>query len=358
MDRDLSYKLRLKRYMWTMGYFCPLEVSLSAYVIKYGKRKRYDLTDIDVLGIRFDNDLQHTIIIGDCKSGSESSSNRIFWLKGVMDFFSANRGYFVKPSITNSSRQLASRLNICLLAEKNLRLLEEEMGLKSLNLSIFDSSIYEKARNLWGIALKKGETPTKAQLEMKEIYQYFEYNFWIVDEYRNIQSIIEKMSGIPKYSFDYDIKKVKFLVYYGTIMLSLSLLKMGGFIISRDRNNFVTQAREYLFGGSLLLKERETLFKAVSEIAKEKLTLEPNYYNELLELVNRLIKFATYSKEIPAYLEIVLYEYILAETYRPLEEIFRSKYSIDSLKLSKDVAIFLCDVTEIDKRVFNELLNL
>lgn len=358
VDKDAIFKLRFKRYLWNMGYFCPIEVKLSAYAIKYGSHIRYDITDIDVAGIRFDNDLSHAVVIGDCKTGVESSVNRIFWLKGVMDFFGANRGYFVKPKINDNAKQVASKLNISLLSEENLTLIEKEANLESLRFSIFDVDTYNKVRSLWGINLGKDQKPNESQLKLKEIYHYLEYIFWVTDDYRNINSIIEKLTEIKRYYLGYSQEKIKFLIYYAAILFSLSLLKMGGFIISRDRKNFVPQAREYLFGGMLLLREREGLIRAISKLTGKGLKLEPDYYSDLLELVNRLVKFSSRSKDIPRYLEIVLYEYVLNKSKLKLEDIFKSQYSIDTLKLVKDIVLFLCDVAEIDKKAFEELLEL
>jgi len=341
---DISYKLRLRRLFWSMGYFSPLEVKLAAYAFKFGEQKRYDISDIDVMGIRFEKDLQQNIIIGDCKSGSESSINRIFWLKGVMDFFEAARGYFVQPTISDHTKQVASKLNINLLTADNFALIENEMGIGALKLFLFDIETYKRAESLWGLDIKKGDKPTNNQLALKEIYSYLDYTFWIVEDYRNIFTIIDRATDLQRFYQEFQEEKI-------------SLLQMGGFILSTDRKNFVYQAREYMFGGMIELRERELLFRKISELVKQKLTVEPTYYNELLELVNRLVKFAIYSKDIPRYLEIVLYEYVLNDSQLTFDNIFKD-YSVDTLKLTKDIAVFLCNVSGIDRKFFDKLLTL
>lgn len=352
INLDVEYKLLLKKYLWHMGYFCPIEIKLSTYVFKYGFPRRYDITDIDVMGIRFDSDLLENSVIGECKTGKEETVDRVFSLKGVMDFFSASRGYLVQKFVTSHAKHVGTKLNISLLSEANLKLREKELKLDSIDFYLFNVDTYRKMNSLWGLNLPRGQKPNKNQLIMKSIYDYFGYNFWIVEDYRNIFSIIDKVSITKEYYTEYSKEKIKFLLYYATIMLTLSLLRMGGFVISRDRENFVPQIREYLFGGILLLKDRETLLKEVSKLIKKKVPLEPPYYNELLELSNRLVKFSHYSKDIPRYLEIVLSEYVLNRSSKKLEQIFGNGYSLDTLKLAKDIAIFLCDSAGVDAKIF------
>ncbi|GCE16767.1 hypothetical protein [Dictyobacter kobayashii] len=81
--KDSYLKLRIRRILWSQGYHCPLEVDLSHfdYEDKEQTLKRNPLTDIDVLGVRFEPDLRIKTIIVDCKSGRESEPNRIFWLR-------------------------------------------------------------------------------------------------------------------------------------------------------------------------------------------------------------------------------------------------------------------------------------
>src|SRR5262245_30532523 len=112
--RDAPLKLRLRRILWAQGYHCPLEVDVSHYEYEEAGRllKRTSYTDVDVLGIRFEPDLRRTIILADCKSGRVPEPSRIFWLRGLMDFFRADEGIFVKPILHPQARALAPRLGI------------------------------------------------------------------------------------------------------------------------------------------------------------------------------------------------------------------------------------------------------
>ena len=78
-NKDLNLKLRLKRILFQMGYYSPIEVELSQYDDTGLELKRTSLTDLDVLGIKFDPALISHKVVGDCKTGKGVSDlNRLF----------------------------------------------------------------------------------------------------------------------------------------------------------------------------------------------------------------------------------------------------------------------------------------
>ena len=79
---DLALKLRLRRILFSQGYWCPIEVELSHYDNLGTTVKRSSLTDLDVLGIRYDRLFASHKIVGDCKTGRNvSDANRLFWIR-------------------------------------------------------------------------------------------------------------------------------------------------------------------------------------------------------------------------------------------------------------------------------------
>jgi hypothetical protein len=64
-----------------------------------------------VLGIRFDQLFVQHRIVGDCKSGKTVSDiGRVFWLKGVKEYFGADLGYYIRPQIDMHARAIAQML--------------------------------------------------------------------------------------------------------------------------------------------------------------------------------------------------------------------------------------------------------
>ena len=93
---DVGMKLRLSRLLWKMGYFVRREVPVSTYSPGEYSAKRVEITDIDVLGSRWDEDLALDRIVCECKSGTRPKPlDRCFWLRGVMHYFGARKGYLI-----------------------------------------------------------------------------------------------------------------------------------------------------------------------------------------------------------------------------------------------------------------------
>lgn len=133
-DKDLLLKLRFKRILFALGYYSPLEVELSHYGDDgAGRHKRASLTDLDVLGIKFDPVLTVHRVVADCKSGRQvSDPNRLFWLRGVSDYFGANDAYFLRPTVGDHARAVAPKLGLRVLDEAELRSLEINLGVDQI----------------------------------------------------------------------------------------------------------------------------------------------------------------------------------------------------------------------------------
>lgn len=358
-DRDLALKLRMRRTLWVQGYYCPLEVDISHYEYDQRQLRRHALTDIDVLGIRFDADLRAHAILVDCKSGKESEPSRIFWLRGVMDFFEAEQGVFVKTKVHSHARALAPRLGIRVLDEEGLARLEHILRAEKVAGAFVDETRYATMASLWGIDVPKGGKPTAAQLRVKDVAHYLQYLYWMVDEYRNVQTVIEKLAGIAS-DLDPADARSKYLAYVGLQRLCLSLLRLAGDVIGRGLGDVQRQVRGYLFGGPLLLREREELLAAVEAIRQQAklggdtLVLEPPYYAELVEVVNKLIQYAPDASQILRLEEAVLFGRVFGKN-EPLDELLGAAPTADTIVLAKRAALLLQKAARLPAALFEEL---
>ena len=96
MIQDFDLKIRLSNIFWALGCYTRIEVKLAEYGVK--QEAPLELTDLDVLGIRVLPDLSFEYLVADCTSNKDvikSPIQRVFWLKGVMTFFGASKGYLV-----------------------------------------------------------------------------------------------------------------------------------------------------------------------------------------------------------------------------------------------------------------------
>lgn len=362
--KDTPLKLRIRRVLWAQGYYCPLEVDLSHFEYEQTGRtlKRSPITDIDVLGIYFEPDLRYKTIVVDCKSGKESEPNRIFWIRGVMDFFRAQEGILVKSKLHAHARALAPKLSIRVLDEKGLTALEKALNVDNLGINLADHNIHKKCQDLWGINVPRGQKPTETDLTLKSVYQYLQYLYWMIEEYRNIQTIMDRFSSI-KESLDNNDYKSKYLVNVGLQRLALSILKMASEVADRNITEIRQQSRIYLFGGPFFLREREHTIHLINQLTKETtlvhedIKLEPDYFDELIEIVNKIVINSLHASKILQHLEVVLFGSVLGFE-KDIEKALGPKYSTDALVIAKRIAMMFQKYSGFNERVLEELFSL
>lgn len=98
---DNELKERVARVLFSQGYLCRFNVDVIGRAPSAGKEV---FTDLDVLGIRFDELLRPDIVVVECKSGvNVSTKDRMFWLHGVRQRYGAKRGVFVRSQVDTST---------------------------------------------------------------------------------------------------------------------------------------------------------------------------------------------------------------------------------------------------------------
>lgn len=358
LDADLDFKLRFKRILFLMEYYSPLEVMLSQYYEdSNGNRKRNDLTDLDVLGIRYDCVLNPHKIVCDCKTGRRvSDANRLFWLRGICDYFGADTGYFIQMKLDTHVRAIAPKLGLRVLDEKELSNLEKSLKADSLVLPISDYKFYEERQNLWGINIPKGTTPTKEQLEIKEVFTYLSYLYWYYEPHRNLLNLItryQKVSHLLRNDNPRDV----LLVYTGLERFAHCLLEMGSYIHARGLSDIRMNARIYLYGGINALREREDLFKLMNQAGLTRDNIDPPYLQEVLEVTNRMLRNPHAASKVLSYLEAI-YGWCVQLGNNSLEPVFNGNIETGAIVLARDMCISFCVATGLRENLFSALLAL
>lgn len=357
LDHDLELKLRFKRILFLQGYYSPLEVELSHYS-EIEPRNRRGLTDLDVLGIKFDVVLTPHKVVGDCKSGRVSDPNRLFWLRGVSDYFGANVAYFLRPQIGVHARAIAPKLGLRTIDENELSQLEDNLDASNLVIPIADLGFHVSKTSLWGINVSKGQKPTERQMRKKELYQYLSYTYWYVDANRNLFMLIERCQQIADLLSPKDPADVQ-LAYSALERFALCLMETGNFVYSRGLSEIPKHVRAYLYGGSIALRERQQLFAELQKLRLPGLEkqLDPEYLDDVTELIYRVISHPHSASKILQYLEAI-YDWCVLLGKQDLSEVFSPQLDIGSIVLSRDVCITFCKATGLNEELFGVLLNL
>lgn len=357
-DKDLQLKLRFKRILHLMGYYSPIEVELSQYdPVSDGTRRRRSLTDLDVLGLKYDEVLTPHRVVADCKSGSNvSDPNRLFWLRGVTDYFGADMGYFVKPRIGLHARAISPKLGLRAVDEDELLILEKDLNAEALPLPISDVDFHEGKSALWGLEVPKGQKPTSDQLIRRKVYSYLSYDYWYIEQHRNLLTLIEHFRNIAD-KLDASDARDTLLAFTGLERFAHCLLEMGSQIYSRGISDVQKHARVYLYGGPLGLREREQFFKLLGEITLTPDQLDPDYWPDLMEHLNRLLRNPTGAKELLPYLETI-YGWCVQLSNQDMSSAVNGKLNTNAIVLARDLAQTFCRTTGLNENLYQSILAL
>ena len=356
-DKDLHLKLRFKRILFALGYYSPLEVELSHYGDDgKGRHKRASLTDLDVLGIKVDPVLTVHRVVADCKSGKVSDPNRLFWLRGVSDYFGANDAYFLRPVIGDHARAIAPKLGLRALDEKELRALELNLRVDDIPIPLADPDFYEMRNSLWGISVQKGQDITSDQLLRKGVYAYLTYLYWYIDPHRNLFNLISRVSKVA-HLLRNNNKEDVLLAYAALQRFVLCLIEIGAYVYSRGISEIHQNVRNYIFGGPLGIKEREQLFKLVEQLTGHKEELDPNYLSEVVELLNRFIKNPVEASNVLLYMDAT-YDWCELMGNTDLTGVFGMSTNTGSIVLARDACICFARATGLREDLFPGLMSL
>lgn len=127
MIKDFLQKDMLVRHFAAQNWYYQIETPVFH---KGGvhERKKF-ITDIDVLALRPSADLRWEVVLGDCKTlKGQSPANRVLWLRGLMDYYSATSGIIIlqrKQAIEADHKLFASSLGIRIIDEDEFQVYDK-----------------------------------------------------------------------------------------------------------------------------------------------------------------------------------------------------------------------------------------
>lgn len=364
MNGDIDLKVRLNNIFWELGFYTRLEVKLAEYSLK--DSSTLELTDIDVLGIRTHSDLASEIIVGDCTTHKvviRSPIQRAFWLKGVMDFFGAKKGYLCigsDRSIAENQRVVSSELGITILNMPNLTNLENryESVTPSLSFSTKESWQYFE-----------GNLTTLPNV-LSPILEFRKHKYWLTPHHDRIHALISIVEG-NKNQFHSPSRFIKTLLLDMLTLFSISILKMSSYALSVNPENPEVVLRSYFYGSYSEMRRREIIVENLRHLAssipeqptlfpnkdyRNRIKLDPEYMPQLFDIAYRLLNKPLDASQIPRFLQLVMFERVL---YQHKNEkgikYIEEKFSEITKKLARDIAKLLSDSTGIPYSQFHDI---
>lgn len=342
-EKDLELKLRTMRYLWGLGYFVRRNIDL----VEYGHERSRVYTDIDVLGVKLDEEFASHYVVCDCKSGTKvKTPERLFWLSGVMDYFGGTKGLFIRNQVMGAKYiELSKRLKITPLSISQLSDFEKNLAIPQR----FYGSFCEEQKSVDAIF---------SELKKYDLFShdYLLKRYWKDQPQQQILTLAACCRRIKKVKLSDEYKQT-FVLIHTLSSLSLSILRFANILLMVPSNERETIVKYELLGGEVSFTEREKLTGAfydfmvreIQERYKEKYPLTkseflenmiPDYSKYLADLVVRFCQEPVSSICVPRLMDLFAFEFTLNNRKVSINDAMPASMSKISLRPLLDFLTF------------------
>lgn len=349
MNRDKGKELerRAHRLAWHLGY------SARRRVFIYTDEGDH-ITEIDVIGIKFDDTLSPHIILFETKH--ERGFSSILKLRGLLDYYAAELAYIIRPNITPAIIQFAEELQIRGIHTSRLQEMEEELDIDPSDWSLsFSSDFDKKFLSMLKILRQNG---LKDEVLLRDLFWVGNNPFYKI---KILKETIAKLSEKREKTRKLALKNaLTLLIIDLTILFSICVLQSAGILHTLPEHQRHSVFSKKLISGKLSLKEKEDLVRKTYDflakytrdvlrqplsIRKEDFSLDPSYADELYNLLSRMLKRPQTAKVVPRLFDIYLSILVQGKKPEPIDlqgflNLSRDEFAY-SLKFSRDVVQFL-----------------
>lgn len=306
VTRGYEFERRAHRLAWNLGYFSRRQVVLYS-------DGGNTITDIDVIGIKFDETLSSDVLLIETKS--EKGFASILKLKGLLEYFTTKSAYIIRPNVTPDIIRFSEKLNINALHTSRLDEIEKSLKIDADDWRLSFSAENDSIKDELLLSLERA----KYRDEIALLNDFWEEQ----DSFSSMKSLISAINFVGE---RYDVEKDERAKFYLTFLLSeyislfsVALLKSAGILYKYPTHQRSRVFNEKLISGKLSFKEKEDLLdkffsflKNYTEslgkkmiVKRDDLTLLPSYHDDLYILINSFIDQSKYSRLLPIITDII-----------------------------------------------------
>jgi hypothetical protein len=309
-DRGFELERRAHRLVWCLGYFARRDVLIYS-------EDNDQITDIDVIGWKFDDILTPSLVIVETKS--EKGFPSILKLRGLIEYYSSNTlALMVRPNITPAIIKFAEQLGIRAMHTSRLDEVEEELKIKEKAWSPLSFSPDFDKRYLAALGLLSSSGYKKETL--------LRHIFWIEENpFHKLKLIKEsvcnlnaKLPEVPERALN---AALSILLVDFTALFSLSLLQVCSVLYTLPQHQRRAVFMDKFISGKLSTKEKQdiidktytliskytkSILNAPPLVKREDFSLVPEYSDLIYALAERLLKRPHYSKELARLFDVYM----------------------------------------------------
>ncbi len=356
-DKDFKQKVKMQKIFWSMGMWSRIDIPIVIYEDdnQRGKMKKHYLTDIDVYSENVQKDFSIDKSIADCKSGNNVKIfERLFWVRGVKEYFEASQAYLVKKTISSKAKIFMPKLDIIGVDDETLSEFEKIYHINSLTL--YSEKYYAELDKI----IQEYDN------EYKKIFDYLVTRYWFTESNVSMKVLLSMLSKRDFYkTLDKSNRNHRFLLMEVCIMFARTVLSCCRYVITRDVINLEQSVLEYIHGGVDGFNLKMNMVREINNELKELLNnvqlgnsvlIQPSYFKDLVKLIAIILGETNNVKDILRYMEIMQHEIVLGEKF-DYNQCMGNNYSSIGHKLSKDIVLFYLKENNISTEFFEDIFN-
>ena len=355
-DKDTPLKERVARLLLSQGFACRFNVDVVSFSAPSGKNQ---VTDLDVLGVRFDELLRAERLVVDCKSGNNTSTKeRMFWLHGVRTRYGARRAIFVRQqgdpaAYANDYRQL----DLSMLSHETLETHEKMNDILPLS---------ALAPYPVGVAADHEAAVATLKTSAKPVHRYLTGGYWNDSLGAQIDDLVAVV--LP------GLAKPEHAMARGLALglLAQSVVALVGEVMQTPPGKW-PEATRLATSGALTLQSQERLLETFYDFMAQELKektgrkwdvpkstfvrgLDRPYLAELVELVQRLVRNPA-TRFLPQIVDIAAYACYSYKAPAPLESyVWLKPWTEAAHRALSDFLVFSERIAKLPSRTKDELL--
>lgn len=338
-ERDLPLKAQMRRLFWTMGCTTSLDVKLRAYIT--GEQRAtgpQEFTDLDVLSIGFSPSGKPHLTLADCKTARARAVERMFWLRGVSEFFVADEAFMVRSNaVPAAARTLSTRLGVGVVDPDDLRSLTKTyhspVDLEGPLRCLFDvDSIRRHMENMSGLDRR-----------LDSLVDFVRFDYWVYEPFRNLTQVVAHLAEAAP-ALNPSQPRHLGIFFQAAWQYAFTLARSTYTIRTSRMAEIPIAVESYVAGGELALREKAQLgilLHRAGISVDPRSGILPPYIEQLTELVTRVINKPAETGEILRYAEFLATAVVVGESATVAAAFGSTNVRPVAAKLLADICGFL-----------------
>lgn len=297
-DKGLDRELITAAYFQSFGYLVRQGIKLA---IAAGTT---EVTDIDVLALRYSVPLEEERIVIDCKDRKKPKPfERILWTVGLSTFAQANRSVVVLPSAPWQAREFASQVKVDVLCIPEMDKHLASVSGTNISFGQADSTLMEQLKSNQKYTKDKGKSLLTEDLRIRQMLVRG-------NPITNLNRIIQLLSRLGNINNDVDSALdwlKRYIAYNAAITAGVMLVRFATESKWTPEDDWADSARKRLTYGDVPPQKANQLAKLALDREHYGSLPKPAYTEEIIHVLRMLISNPQLTLLIPFSLDFHLF---------------------------------------------------